>query len=118
VGVDDLAHAAPAEAPPAGAVADGGDQGQAEHVRPAGSPLLEVHLQGRSDVIAQVDQAVVALAADQQRPMVAAELEVVDIGARDLDRPQHLQAEQRQQRLIAQVWGYRLGCQALVACTW
>jgi hypothetical protein len=50
----------------------------------------------------------VSLAAHQQRPLLVSPLQVTDVGARDLDRAQHLQAEQRQQRLVAQVLDARI----------
>ena len=43
------------------------------------------------------------LAVDQQSPAVAVALQVGDVGARDLDGSQRLEAEQAEQRAIAQV---------------
>jgi hypothetical protein len=59
--------------------------------------VLEVTLDARGHVVSEIDQAVVNLAAHEQRPMLTALLQVLGVGARDLDCPQHLQAEQRQQ---------------------
>jgi hypothetical protein len=69
---------------------------------------VEVGVRGLGHILAQADQPIMALAAHQQRPVVIATLQVVNIGSGDLDGAQHLQAEQRQQRLIAQVLGERL----------
>lgn len=57
-------------------------------------------------------QWIVALTTHQQGPLGVAPLQVVDVGTGDPDGAQHLQAEQGQQRLVAQVWvlhGVRVG---------
>jgi hypothetical protein len=108
VGVDDGAHAAAAQALAAGAIADGGHERLAECVGGNLAASLEVGIQRLRNVLPQIDQSIVAFAAHEQRSLVVATLQIVNIGARDLDGAQHLQAEQSQQRFVAQVLDARL----------
>jgi hypothetical protein len=103
VAVDDVAHAAAAQAVAAGEIAVGDDQPMAEFVGRDASTRGQVGAHRVGDVGSEKDQAVVVLAMDQQCPAVAVTLQVVDVGARDFHRAQRLQAEQPKQRAIAQV---------------
>ena len=58
---------------------------------------------GLGDVGSKKDQAIVVLAVDQERPIVAVALQVGHVCGGDLDGAQGLQAEQSEQRTIAQV---------------
>ena len=97
-----MAHAAATQPVPTGEVAVGDDQRLAELVGLDGSARGQVGARPRRRR-AEKDQAIVVLAVDQQRPAVTVALQVGDVGAGDLDGAQRLQAEQTEQRTIAQV---------------
>jgi hypothetical protein len=86
VAVDDRAHASAARAPSAGAIANGGQKRQAERIRKDPAASVEIDIQRLANVLPQVDQSIAAPAAHQQRPLVVATLEVVDVVSRDLDK--------------------------------
>jgi hypothetical protein len=81
---------------PSGAIADGGHQWHAERISRHRATAFEVGVHGLGDVLAQVDEPVVALAAHQQRPLFRRAAAGRHVGPHDLDGAQHLQAEQRQ----------------------
>jgi hypothetical protein len=55
----------PAQPPAAGAVADGGDERQAEAIRLDGPAVLQVAVKRFGDVSSEVDEPIAALAAYQ-----------------------------------------------------
>ena len=89
VSVDDGAHAAAAQTLAAGAIADRGHERLAECVGEDLAASLEVGVQRLRNVLPQIDQPIMAFTAHEQRSLVVARLDIVDVGARDLNGTHH-----------------------------
>ena len=89
----------------AGEVAVGDDQRLAGLVGRDGSSSRQISAHRVGNIGPEKDETVVVFAVHQQCPAVAMALQVGDVGTRDLHRTQRLQAQQTEQRAIAQVLG-------------